>query len=93
VNARNNLQGLNHAQVRVFIGHRPEADERKRMGDVLRVEDDRAQAEAATLRTLTLMKQGPMPDLLTGRVRVPEEALAKRGAHYASGPSASTAAS
>jgi hypothetical protein len=35
----------------------------------------RSRAEEPTLRKLTLMKQGLMQDLLTGRVRVPREML------------------
>lgn len=71
LNAGSNRQGLNYSQIRSFSVPWPNAEERRRLAGVLCAHDDRAQAEAATLRKLTLMKQGLMQDLLTGRVRVP----------------------
>ena len=53
----------------LLIPH-PHPDEQARIEAILRQHDNRIQAEAATHRKLTLMKQGLMQDLLTGRVRV-----------------------
>ncbi|MDD5677877.1 MAG: restriction endonuclease subunit S [Kiritimatiellae bacterium] len=46
-------------------------DEQGRIADRLDLMEARLQAESATLCKLTLIKQGLMQDLLTGRVRVP----------------------
>lgn len=50
-------------------------EEQERVEAMLAQHDNRKQSEEASLRKLTLMKQGLMQDLLTGRVRVkvPEE--------------------
>jgi type I restriction enzyme S subunit len=51
-------------------------DEQKRIVAVLRSADSRLQAEQVELQKLRLLRQGLMSDLLTGRVRVPEEIVA-----------------
>jgi type I restriction enzyme S subunit len=63
-----NQQGLNSLPVVV-----PAPPEQRRILDVIRVQDQSVQAESIELRKLQLLKSGLMSDLLTGRVRVPEE--------------------
>lgn len=66
--------GLVHVRrsdlVKYLVG-RPEPDEQERIEVAMQHHDARARSEEDTLRKLTLMKQGLMHDLLTGRVRVP----------------------
>jgi type I restriction enzyme S subunit len=52
----------------------PELGEQEQIVELIRAHDARVQGEEATLRKLTLMKQGLMQDLLTGRVRVKSSA-------------------
>lgn len=56
----------------------PEPDEQERIVQIAHAHDVRAQEEEATLRKLTLMKQGLMQDLLTGRVRVKGPSIAAK---------------
>ena len=56
----------------------PEPGEQEQIVELIRAHDARAQGEEATLRKLTLMKQGLMQDLLTGRVRVKPSAGAAK---------------
>lgn len=50
---------------------RPPLPEQEAIVKAVSSSDDRVRAEESTLRKLTMMKQGMMQDLLTGRVRVP----------------------
>jgi type I restriction enzyme, S subunit len=71
LNAGSNRQGLNYAQIRSFIIHWPKPEERERIFAVLRAIPNRIKSETAFHRKLTLIKQGLLHNLLTGRVRVP----------------------
>jgi type I restriction enzyme S subunit len=51
----------------------PTNSERRRLGDILDASDESICAEEASLEKLWCLKSGLMSDLLTGRVRVPEE--------------------
>ena len=52
---------------------RPKPDEQQRIADCLITQDRLIEAEAHQLKKLQQLKSGLMSDLLTSRVRVPEE--------------------
>jgi type I restriction enzyme S subunit len=64
---------INVKDIRKFLLLRPPSNEQGLIGQTLRACNRLIRAEEALLAKYQLVKQGLMTDLLTGRVRVPEE--------------------
>lgn len=70
--AQKNVSGSQIESVWIRL---PDYSEQKRIFEAWRRLEDRIQSETNSCQKLLLTKQGLMQDLLTGRVRVPEEAV------------------
>ena len=68
-----NRQGLNYQQLGSFIIPWPKEDERNAISLQIHAIEDQICAEEKEHGKLRLLKSGLMTDLLTGRVRVPED--------------------